>query len=60
LIHFKGGAKIKDLLSKNKEKIIKETKAKDLTESKRGKFKARKKLDIEGEKLQLSIKKVKT
>ena len=60
LIQFKGGVKIKSLLFKNKEKIITETKAKDLVESKGGKFKARKKLDIEGEKLQLSIKKVKT
>ena len=59
LIQFKGMPKIRGLLYKNKGKIIKETKAKDLIESKRGKFKARKKLDIDGEKLQLSIKKVK-
>jgi len=59
LVQFKGGAKMKEFLFKNKEKIIKETKAKDLIETKKGKFKMKKELNIEGEKLQLSIKKVK-
>ncbi|XOB46686.1 MAG: class I tRNA ligase family protein [Candidatus Nealsonbacteria bacterium] len=58
LIQFKGEEKITRFLLKNREEIIRKTKAKDLIESKKGKFKMEKELDIEGEKLKLSIKKI--
>lgn len=57
-IQFNGGSHITELLLKNKEKIIKGTRAKDLKSGKGGKFKIKKEVNIEGEKLQLSIKKI--
>jgi isoleucyl-tRNA synthetase len=55
-IQFKCEAEVKEFLLKNKERIISETKAKDLKEVKKDKFKIEKKVNIKGEKLTLSIR----
>jgi isoleucyl-tRNA synthetase len=57
LIQFKGGSKASEFLLKKQDKILAETKAKELNEVKEKNFKSKKELVINGEKLQLSIKK---
>jgi isoleucyl-tRNA synthetase len=46
------------ILEKNKKIILIETKAKDLKLKEKGKFRVKKEIEIEGQKLQLTIKKV--
>ncbi len=57
-IQFKGQPFLNNILIKNKDYLLKETKAKDLNlEDKKRKFKIEKEISIDGKKLHLAIKK---
>jgi len=58
LIQFMAEKKLNDILLKNKENILKETKARDLKFGKKEKFKVEKEIKIESQQLWLAIKKV--
>ncbi|MCP6719255.1 MAG: class I tRNA ligase family protein, partial [Patescibacteria group bacterium] len=58
LIQFRGESQMAKILLNNKEKILKNTKAKDLEMVKEGRFKTTKEMIVDGKKLHLFIKKV--
>ena len=57
-IQFDGSGKISDILIKNKNKIIVETKSRDLKLGRKEKFKIEKEVKVDNEKLWLTIKKI--
>jgi isoleucyl-tRNA synthetase len=58
-IQFEGEKKLKDILLKNQEKILKVALARDLKFSKKGKFELERAIKIEGKNLWFAIKKIK-
>jgi len=57
-IQFDGSEKISDVLIKNKNKIMVETKSRDLKLGRKEKFKIEKEIKVDNEKLSLAIKKI--